>query len=299
MKTMKPLIVWLILCVIWGTTWIFIKIGLDDLPPISFAAIRFLVACLILLPVAWRTKIEVPKTREEWLVIAASGILQFFINYPLLFWGEQRIASGLAAVLQATIPAFGLILARMYISTERITFIKVASILLGIIGVAIIFKDQFSFGGADAFWGSFAVVAGAFCAAYASVLTKAFGSGTPPANMVFWQMLFAVIPLSIFGFLQDGSPLNFHWTWSAVICVLYLAILGSVTAFWLYYWLLRHMDVTRAMMISLVTPLMAVIIGALWRSEQLNIQTLFGAIFILTSVALVVLRPLLNRRKAT
>jgi drug/metabolite transporter (DMT)-like permease len=294
---MKPLIVWLILCVIWGTTWIFIKIGLDDLPPISFAAIRFLVACMILLPVILRVKVEVPKNRKDWLIIVATGLLQFGINYPLLFWGEQWITSGLAAVLQATIPAFGLLLARIYIPGEKITFLKIASILLGITGVAIIFKEQLTFGGWAAFWGSFAVVAGALCAAYASVLTKAFGTGTHPANMVFWQMVCGVIPLSLFGLWQDGSPLHFHWTLSAVICVLYLAVIGSIAAFWLYYWLLQHMDVTRAMMIALVTPLMAVIIGALWRGEQLNIQTFFGGIFILTSVALVVLRPLLNRRK--
>jgi drug/metabolite transporter (DMT)-like permease len=295
---MKPLLVWLILCLVWGTTWIFIKIGLDDLPPVSFAAIRFIVACLILLPIVLRLKAEIPKSRKDWLIIGVSGVLQFFINYGLLFWGEQHITSGLAAVLQTTIPAFGLLLARIYVPEERITFLKVASIFLGIIGVAVIFNDQLAFGGWLAFWGSFAVVAGAFCAAYASVLTKAFGMKTHPANFVFWQMIFGIVPLTILGLVQEGSPLNFHWTWSAVICVLYLAVMGSITAFWLYYWLLRHMDVTKAMMISLVTPLIAVIIGALWRGEQLNIQTFFGAILILTSVALVVIRPILNRRKA-
>ena len=294
---MRPLIVWLILCVIWSTTWIFIKIGLDDLPPVSFAALRFIAACLILLPVVWRIKVEVPKNRRDWIVIAASGFLQFFLNYGLLFWGEKYITSGLAAVLQTIIPAFGLVLARIYIPEEKITFLKIASILIGMFGVAIIFNDQLFLGGWEAFWGSVAVVIGAFCAAYASVLTKAYGTGTHPANMVFWQMLCGIIPLSILGYLKEGSPLDFHWTASAVICVLYLAVMGSITAFWLYYWLLQHMDVTRAMMISLVTPLLAVVIGAFWRGEQLNIQTFFGAIFILTSVALVVLRPLLNRRK--
>jgi len=295
---MKPLLVWLILCLIWGTTWIFIKIGLDDLPPVSFAAVRFIVACLILLPIILRQKVEIPKNRKDWTIIVVTGVMQFFFNYGLLFWGEQYITSGLAAVLQTTIPVFGLLLARIYVPTERITFLKIASILLGMIGVAVIFNEQLIFGGWPAFLGSVAVVAGAFCAAYASVLTKAFGTKMHPANLVFWQMLFGIVPLTILGLIQEGSPLKFNWTGSAVICVLYLAVMGSIVAFWLYYWLLRHMDVTKAMMISLVTPLMAVVIGALWRGEQLNIQTFFGAILILTSVALVVVRPLLNRRKA-
>ena len=295
---MRPLIVWLILCLIWGTTWIFIKVGLDDLPPVSFAALRFITACLILLPVILWTKVETPKTRKDWLVIAASGVLQFFINYGLLFWGERYITSGLAAVLQTTIPAFGLVLGRIYIPGEKITLLKIASILIGMLGVAIIFNDQLFLGGWEAFRGSVAVVIGAFCAAYASVLTKAFGTGTHPANMGFWQMLCGIVPLSVFGFWREGNPLNFHWTVSAVVCVLYLAVMGSIVAFWLYYWLLQHMDVTRAMMISLVTPLLAVIIGAFWLGEKLNIQTFFGAIFILTSVALVVFRPLLNRARS-
>jgi drug/metabolite transporter (DMT)-like permease len=223
-------------------------------------------------------------------------VLQFFINYGLLFWGEQYITSGLAAVLQTTIPAFGLLLARFYVPEERITLLKIAAILLGGVGVAVIFNEQLTFSGWAAFWGSFAVVVGAFCAAYASVLTKAFGLKTHPANMVFWQMIAGTIPLSIFGLIREGNPLNFKWTWMAAICVLYLAIMGSIVAFWLYYWLLRHMDVSRAMMIALVTPLIAVIIGALWRGEHLNIQTFFGGVLILASVALVVLRPMLNRR---
>ena len=99
---MNALFVWLLLCVVWGTTWIFIKLGLADLPPVSFAAMRFSVACLILFPILRQQKIELPKGRKIWKVIFITGFLQFFFNYGLLFWGEQYITSGLAAVLQAT-----------------------------------------------------------------------------------------------------------------------------------------------------------------------------------------------------
>lgn len=143
---MKPLVVWLLLCVVWGTTWIFIKLGLEDLPPISFAALRFTVACLILLPILYAQKIILPKSEKIWKVIFITGLLQFSFNYGLLFWGEQHISSGLAAVLQATIPAFGLILARIYVG-ETITILKIFSILLGLIGVAVIFKEQLQLNG--------------------------------------------------------------------------------------------------------------------------------------------------------
>ena len=102
------ILVWLILCLIWGTTWIFIKIGLDDLPPIAFAAVRFLLAVVILFVIIRVQKIPLPKTAKEWRLIALTGVLQFSINYSMVFWSEQYITSGLAAVLQAMITVFGL-----------------------------------------------------------------------------------------------------------------------------------------------------------------------------------------------
>lgn len=293
---MNAILVWLLLCLIWGTTWIFIKVGLNDLPPISFAGFRFLLAVLILFPIVRWQKIALPKTRREWKIIVVTGIFQFFFNYGLIFWAEQYISSGLAAVLQATIPAYGLILARIYIPEEKITFLKIASILLGFTGVAIIFNEQLQLGGWLSFWGSLAVVVGAFLAAYASVLTKTFGGETPTASLVLTQMLVGLIPLFLVGFITEGNPVNFHWTMSAVICLFYLAIIGSIVAFWLYYWLLKQIDVTRAMMIALVTPLIAVIIGDIYLGEKLETQTIIGGILVLASVGLIVIRPLIKSR---
>lgn len=292
---MKPILVWLLLCIVWGTTWIFIKLGLADLPPISFAALRFTVACLILLPILLFQKIQIPQGKKIWTIIIITGILQFFFNYGLLFWGEQYITSGLAAVLQATIPAFGLILARIYVG-ESITGLKILSILLGLAGVAVIFREQLILNGQMAFLGSLAVVVGAFGAAYASVLTKAKGQSQHPASLVFWQMLVGQIPLWLVGLTVEGNPLNFRWTWQAVICVFFLAIIGSIVAFWLYYWLLSKIDVTKAMMIAFVTPLVAVFVGSFF-GEKLYIQTLFGGILVLLSVLLIVIRPILQRKK--
>lgn len=293
---MRAVFVWILLCIVWGTTWIFIKVGLDDLPPVSFAGIRFLIAFLILLPLIFWKKEAIPKTFGEWKTIAISGILQFFINYGLLFWGEQHISSGLAAVLQATIPAFGLVLARIYIPSEKITVLKIVSILLGLIGVAVIFKEQLQLGGTLSFVGSVAIVVGAFTAAYASVLVKTHGRGISSISLLCGQIIFGFIPLLAVGFAVEGNPLNFNWTTSAIICVLYLAVVGSIIAFLLYYWLLMRIDVTKAMMISLVTPLVAVIIGGIYLGEKLAVQTIFGGLLVLASVGLIIFRPLLNRK---
>jgi drug/metabolite transporter (DMT)-like permease len=292
---MKPIIVWLILCVVWGTTWIFIKVGLDDLPPISFAYSRFIISLGVLLLASYFYKLSFPKTKKEFLILAFSGFLQFSLNYGLLFWGEQHISSGLAAVLQATIPAFGLFLAKIYLPEEEITFAKIASIILGLIGLIVIFYEQLYFSGTLAFFGSLAVVVGGFCAALASVLTKTIGQETKPANLVFWQMILGILPLIIYGNFQEGNILSFNWTKSAIICVLYLAIVGTVLAFWLYYWLLQNMDITKAMLIAFVTPLIAVIVGAAYRGEKLGTQTFLGGLFILASVGLVIFKPIMKR----
>ncbi len=293
---MKPLLIWLLLCIVWGTTWIFIKLGLDFLPPVSFAALRFSVACLLLYPFLKVNGIAIPSIRKNWRFLAITGALQFFVNYGLLFWGEQFISSGLAAVLQATIPAFGLILARIYVG-ESITGIKVASILLGIAGVGVIFREQLVLNGELAFTGSLAVVVGAFAASYASVLTKARGLSFHPAGLLFLQMLIGHIPLWFVGAYREGSPLGFRWTPLAILCVFYLAVVGSIVAFWLYYWLLSKIDVTRAMMIAFVTPLVAVVVGSYF-GETLEFETLIGGAMILVSVFLIVIRPLIRRARS-
>ena len=287
-------IIWLILCLIWGTTWFFIKIGLEDLPPISFAAARFLLALIILAFIIFLQKIPLPKTKRDWKLLALTGILQFSVNYSLVFWSEQFISSGLAAVLQAMITVFGLVLAWIHLPAERITWLKVFAILLGIAGVATIFIEQLQINSFMAFTGCVAIVIGAYAAAHASILVKAFGGNLHPASLVFGQMVCGILPLILYGLIKEGNPINFNWTWQAIISVLYLTIFGTIAAFWLYYWLLSKIESTKAMMISLVTPLIAVVVGAIFLDETLPPQTLFGGVLILASIGLIVFRKKLK-----
>jgi len=284
------IIVWLVLCLIWGTTWFFIKIGLEDLPPISFAAARFILAVLILAFVIFIRKIPLPKTKGEWKLIALTGVLQFSINYSLVFWSEQYISSGLAAVLQAMISVFGLALAWFHLPDEQITRLKVFAVLLGIGGVATIFIEQLQINSLWAFIGCVAIVIGAYAAAHASILIKTYGGNIHPASLVFAQMSCGLLPIILYALIKEGNPLNFNWSWKAVISVIYLTIFGTIAAFWLYYWLLKKVESTKAMMISLVTPLIAVTVGAVFLNEKLPPQTLLGGILILASIGLIVFR---------
>jgi drug/metabolite transporter (DMT)-like permease len=287
---MKARIVWLILCGIWGSTWLFIKIGLTDLPPLTFAGIRFVLASLILALLVTARRARWPRTGREWTLIAIVGVLQFALNYGLVFWGEQYISSGLAAVLQSTFPAFGLVIAHLYLPQERLTRGRVVGVLLGVFGVAVIFSNQLSIAGSMALLGSVALVLSAFFGSYSNVLVKAYGAKIDPQAFAAAQMVFGFVPLLIIGFATEGNPLHFHWTTMAIVSLVYLTVIGSVVAFALYYWLVRNMDVTNTMLIALVTPVVAVILGLIVLHEKLNWRLLAGGACIISGLGMIVLR---------
>ena len=285
------ILVWIILCLIWGSTWIFIKIGLDaGLPPITFSVARFGLAVVILAPLIKLLGFRMPSTRSEWKLIGLTGFLQFSLNYSAVFWSEQYITSGLAAVLQATITVFGLILAWFWLPSEKITKAKIFGVTLGVIGVAVIFVDQLRVESRMAFFGCVAIVAGAYAAAQASILVKARASGLHPASLLFSQMVCGLPAIIAYALIAEGNPLKLNWSWTAILCVVYLTVAGTIAAFWLYYWLLSRIESTKAMMISLVTPLLAVVIGGVFLGETLPPQTFFGGLLIIASIGLIVIK---------
>src|SRR5713101_8705116 len=131
-------IAWLTLCVIWSSTWLVIKIGLRDLPPISYAGIRFLLAIIVLLAVSVGRVRLLPQQASDYAVLAFTGVLMLAVNYGLLFWGELHVSSGLAAVLQATIPIFGMLSAHLMLPDEPLRLQKLVGALLALGGVTII-----------------------------------------------------------------------------------------------------------------------------------------------------------------
>jgi len=287
---MKARIVWLILCGIWGSTWLFIKLGLADLPPITFAGIRFVIACTILFTLIRIRRIPLPRARADWILLASSGILSFGLNYGLVFWGEQYITSGLAALLQATLPAFGLVFAHLHLPSERLTWTKIGGVVLGVFGVGVVFSNQLVVSGRQALAGCVALVLSAMFAAYSNVLVKAFGKHLNPAVLSAGQMLFGLVLLLSVGLPLEGNPFRFHWTPMAVIAMLYLAVVGSVIAFLLYYWLVLNMDVTKSMLIALVTPVVAVLLGMLVLDEEFGWRTLAGGAMIILGIGFIVVR---------
>jgi drug/metabolite transporter (DMT)-like permease len=208
----------------------------------------------------------------------------FAINYALLFWAELYVSSGLSAVLQATIPIFGMVFAHYIIPSEPLRAARIAGAVLAIGGVAVICSRLLDFGGLLAFWGGVAIVFGAAGAAFSNVLLKARAIRMAPAMIAAWQMIFGLVPLVVAGFLVEGNPLHFHWTARATFCLFYLAIPGSAFAFLLLYWLMPRMSVTNLQTISFITPPGAVAFGWLLGGETFNLWSLAGGALILAGV---------------
>src|SRR5215216_1911875 len=293
---MKARLVWLVLCGIWGSTWLFIKLGLEDLPPFTFAGIRFVIACAIVFSIIRIRGIALPRARADWILLAVTGILSFGFNYGLVFWGEQYITSGLAALLQATTPAFGLVFAHFNLPGERLSWTRIGGVVLGVCGVAVIFSNQLAVAGRQALAGCVALILSSIFVAYSNILVKKHGKNLNPAIMTAGQMLFGLLLLLAVSITLEGNPLRYHWTPMAVIALLYLAVVGSVIAFLLYYWLILNMDVTKSMLIALVTPVVAVILGMIVLNEEFGWRTLAGGAMIILGIAFIVVRK--NRHQS-
>src|SRR5438093_10398768 len=206
---------WLTLCAVWSSTWLVIKIGLRDLPPISYAGIRFLIAIIVLLAVSYGRVRLLPRRALDYAVLAFTGVLMFAVNYGLLFWGELHVSSGLAAVLQATIPIFGMLSAHLMLPDEPLQLHKLLGALLALGGVAIICERLLGFNGLMAFWGGLGIIVGAASAAFSNVLLKSRNVQLAPTMIADWQMSFGAALLLCIAVLDEGDPLKLHLnTWS-------------------------------------------------------------------------------------
>src|SRR6266487_2914553 len=277
-------VAWLTLCVVWSSTWLVIKIGLRDLPPISYAATRFVLAVIVLVAISTGRVRLLPRQALDYAVLAFTGVLMFAVNYGLLFWGELHVSSGLAAVLQATIPIFGMVFAHLMLPAEPMRLQKLVGSVIALGGVTIICARLLGFNGPMAFWGGLGIVFGGAVAAFSNVLLKARALQVAPGMIAAWQMIFGAAPLLVTGFVVEGNPLRFHWSALSIFCLLYLAVIGSALTFLLLYWLLPRMSVAKLQTVSLITPPGAVALGWAVGGEKLSLWSLAGACFVLAGV---------------
>jgi drug/metabolite transporter (DMT)-like permease len=278
------LALYVLLCVIWGSTWLVIKIGYGDLGPFNVASIRFLVASAVAAPLVPLLGARWPRGRVEWLLVAWVGLVLFAADYGLIYWAEQYIESGLTAILFATLPLVTLGLAHVYVPGEHITGRRLAGTALAFAGVLALFGEHLRLDAAKA-GPMLAIVASAFCAAAAAVAMKRHGRALHGAALNAPAMLIGGVVLALASFVAgDGYRLPADApTWGAV---LYLALAGTVVTFLAYVRLLKAWSVTSLSFISVFTPAVALVLGFVFLDERPTIWTAVGALLILGGVSL-------------
>ena len=273
-----------LLCLIWGSTWLVIKVGYGGLGPFNVASLRFFLAGAVMAAAAWWTGARWPRGAREWTAVAAVALLMFAADYGLIYWAEQYIESGLTAVLFATLPLMTLFAARAYLPGEHITARKLASSVLALLGTLALFADRLRLDAA-AVQPMLAVLGGAVCAAIAAVVSKRDAHDIPPETLNAPSMLLGAVVLLAASLARgDGFRLPVDGaTWAAIV---YLAIAGTVLAFFVYFTLLKTWSVMSLAFISVFTPAIALLLGFVFLDERPSRWTVGGSVLILVSIAL-------------
>jgi len=291
--TWKTLLAFAIIYFVWGSTFLAIRVGVHEVPPFLLAAMRFLVAGLILY--GWMLgKGEPSPSRRQWMSASLLAVLIFVIDYGLLFWAEQRVPSGIAAVMMATIAVFMALSEIIFLGTQRLTIRLGLALLIGIAGVAVLMSRSLNLGGAPIDTvGAVALIIASVSWSIASVLTRKLP--LPPSKVMSSgaQMLAGGVLLTLTSALL-GEFRNFHpatVSRGAWLSLLYLIVAGSIIGFTAYVWLIHHESPTKVGTYAYVNPVVAVLVGYYLGGEPLSLRTILGTVFVLISVVVITMTP--------
>jgi drug/metabolite transporter (DMT)-like permease len=287
--TAKTLLAFAIIYFVWGSTFLAIRVGVCEVPPLILAAMRFLVAGLVLY--VWMiARGERSPTARQWASASLLGIVIFVFDYGLLFWSEQRVPSGIAAVMLATIPVFMALSEIIFLQTQKLTARLVLALLIGIAGVAVLMSRSLNLGGAPIDkMGAVALVFASISWSVASTLTRKVP--LPPSKVMSSgaQMLsggvFLTLTAAALGEFRDFHPWAVSLT--AWLSLLYLIVAGSIIGFTAYVWLIHHESPTKVGTYAYVNPIVAVLVGYFLGGEALSLRTILGTLFVLVSVLVI------------
>jgi drug/metabolite transporter (DMT)-like permease len=289
----KTLLAFAIIYFVWGSTFLSIRVGVREVPPFLLAAMRFLVAGLVLYGWMLAHGERSPALRQ-WASASLLAILIFVLDYGLLFWAEQRVPSGVAAVMMATIPVFMALSEIIFLRTQRLTVRLALALAIGIGGVAVLMSRTLDLGGAPIDpMGAVALIVAAMSWSISSALTRKLPLPSSKVMSSGAQMLAGGVLLALTA-AALGEFRNFHpWTVSraAWLSLLYLIVAGSIIGFTAYVWLIHHESPTKVGTYAYVNPVVAVLVGYFLGGEALGLRTILGMTFVLISVVMITLTP--------
>ncbi|MGB9457934.1 MAG: EamA family transporter [Bryobacteraceae bacterium] len=285
----KTLLAFAIIYFVWGSTFFAIRVGVSEVPPFLLAALRFLIAGFVLCGWMMAQGERSPRGRQ-WASAFLLALLIFVFDYGLLFWAEQRVPSGIAAVMMATIPAFMALSEIIFLRTQRLTVRLALALTIGIGGVAVLTIRSLNLGGASIDRaGAAALLIAAMSWSVASALmrklplpaSKVMSSG---AQMLAGGVLLAAAAVVLGEFRNFRPSMVSRGAWFALV---YLIVAGSIIAFTAYVWLIHHESPTKVGTYAYVNPVVAVLIGYFLGGEALGARTVLGTLFVLISVVVI------------
>jgi drug/metabolite transporter (DMT)-like permease len=289
-----------IIYLVWGSTFLAIRIGVHEIPPFLMAAFRFLAAGSVLFVwMRWRG-VAAP-TRRQWIASFLLASLIFVLDYGSLFWAEQRVSSGIAAVILATIPAFMALSEIFVLRTRRFTVRLGVALLIGLLGVAALMNTSPSLGGAPVDRaGALALLIAALSWSIASACTRKVPLPASKPMSSAAQMFAGGVLLFVLA-AATGELRGFQFqavSLAAWFSLFYLIVPGSILGFTAYLWLLHHESPTKVGTYAYVNPVVAVILGSLLGGESIGLRTVVATVLILISVIAIATMPAVKKTTA-
>lgn len=284
----RPLVlaVYLAIAVMWGSTWMVIRVGLQDLPPFLFAGIRMVLAALLLAPLAVRGR-GVETLLRSWRQVVVIGVFQMAVPYGLMFVAQQWVPSGLSAILFATFPIWIALVGRVFLPGERLTPVRIASVLVGVGGVVVLEAPRVGdlSGSALLAAGSALIVLASIVVALANVMARRHLLKISPLTLTAGQAAVGGVLLLAASLLAEaGRPVAF--TPAAVGAIVYLAVVGSCLTYIGLYWLLPRIPIAALGVIPLIDTTVAVFLGAAVLGEPVGWSMAAGGTMVLAAAAL-------------
>jgi len=283
---LKVLLLTALLCLIWGSTWVVIKKGLEDLPPLGSAAARFTLAAVVMSLAGSLFAAREGGARPTFALTVVLGGLNFAASYGIVYWTEARLPSALVSVLWAVYPLMQAVVGHLLLPGERLAPAQGLGFGLGFLGVASLFATDLRGLGPEAIPAGAVLLCSPLVSALGTTFVKKHGAGTSSILLNRNGMWVGAAGLWAAALVAEGGA-GFHWTGKALFSLVYLALFGTVVAFGLYFWLLRHTPANRLSVIAYVTPAVALVLGVLVRQEPIGPWTLAGLAAILAGVFLV------------
>lgn len=271
------------LCLIWGSTWLAIRVVVRDVPPLRGACVRFLVAAVVLLVWAAFRK-GWPKGERQWNAILVLGITIMALPYALLFWAEQYVNSSTSAVLYSALPLVVALLTPL-MTHHTVPRQAVFAMLAAFGGLLILLYSGIPMGGRG-LWGGIAILVSMFCSAWSVVYAKGRLQNVDPIVATALQLISGTVALLWATWALEPHR-QAHWSKAALLALVFLGIIGSAAAFAIYYWLLQHMQPYQLSTLNLVVPVIAVVEGSVLGRESIPLAMILAMAVVLGSVGVV------------